>query len=146
VYDYVAGKADWFAAGLPGEGDDAGTMRIGELAEPASACRPEETMGDLRQRLGDSDWELCPVVNEQKIVLGAIRPEALEHNSSTRVETIMDPAPSTFRPDVPAEQMRDWFSKHDLPSALVTTPEGKLAGVISVRRLEAELAAPQGAR
>ena len=32
VYDYVAGEADWFASGLPGEGRDGAIPFAGDVA------------------------------------------------------------------------------------------------------------------
>ena len=55
VYDYVPGKADWSASGLPTEGTRAGTPTIGEAARrDVPTCAPAEKVGAVRERLGGS--------------------------------------------------------------------------------------------
>jgi CBS domain-containing protein len=55
------------------------------------------------------------------------------------VERVMRPGPSTFRPDVDIREMAHFMGEHDLPSAPVTTSDGRLVGVLL--REDAERAA-----
>src|SRR5205807_473692 len=49
VYDYVAGKADWLAHGLPVEGEQADAATAGRAArEEVVTCRPQDPVGPLR--------------------------------------------------------------------------------------------------
>ena len=49
VYRYQAGKADWFASGLPREGKEAHIPRVDDVARrDVAACRPDERVGDVR--------------------------------------------------------------------------------------------------
>src|SRR2546426_4312947 len=51
VYRYQAGKADWFAAGLPREGHDAGIPRLGDVAtRDIPTARLEDRVGEVRDR------------------------------------------------------------------------------------------------
>src|SRR5713101_6814204 len=79
VYRYQPGKADWFAAGLPREGTEAGTPRVADVARrDVATCR----------------------VDEQRVVLGLVRAEALGVDPETPVEDVMQPSPVTFRPNL----------------------------------------------
>ena len=54
----------------------------------------------------------------------------------------MDPGVSTFRPDIGAEELEAWFSRHEkLRAAPVTTPEGTLLGMVRRSRVGAVAAA-----
>lgn len=118
---------------------------IGSLSETPCTCQPTDRIGDLRERLVGSGWEPCVVVDEHDVVLGAIRPGDLEGDGSRTAEQVMDRAPSTFRPDVPVVEMQRWFARHeDLRAAPVTTPEGRLLGLVTRSRLEAVVPASSG--
>jgi hypothetical protein len=53
VYDYVPGKADWLARGLPREGEKAQERRAVELVrDDAVTCGLAERIGDVRERVG----------------------------------------------------------------------------------------------
>jgi hypothetical protein len=48
VYDYAAGKADWFSAGLPMEGEVANAVFIGRLVRAdVPNCRLEDRVADV---------------------------------------------------------------------------------------------------
>jgi Mg/Co/Ni transporter MgtE len=42
----------------------------------------------------------------------------------------MRPGPSTFRPQVPIEEMAEYMTTHDLENAPITTSAGELIGVL----------------
>ncbi len=95
VYDYVAGKQDWFAFGLPMEGEEAGQPRAGERADrDVPTCSPSERVGAVRERVQAAGGDTCVVVNEQRIVLGLLRPRALEAAAETCVEEVMELGPA----------------------------------------------------
>src|SRR5919201_976122 len=131
VYDYEAGKSDWIAAGLPSEGTLARLPRAGDVArKDVPTCRLEERLGEVRDRVKGAGWDVCVVVNDERIVLGLLRAEQLAGDPGQTAEQAMHPAPSTFRPHVPIEEMAAFMAEHDLPSAPVTTLEGRLVGVL----------------
>ena len=45
-------------------------------------------------------------------------------------QAIMEPGPSTVRPDVETAQLATRLAERDLGSAIVTTPDGQLVGVV----------------
>jgi hypothetical protein len=78
VYDYVPGKADWFASGLPREGRLASVPTIGEAARrDVPTCAPAEKVGAVRERVQRAGWDRCVVVNMERVVLGLLRERAL---------------------------------------------------------------------
>lgn len=131
VYDYVAGKQDWLAAGLPTEGRIADRPTAGSAArQDVPVAGLDEKVGDVAERAGAVGWDVAVVVNEGRVVLGLLRPEQLSEEPDRRVEDVMRPGPSTFRPYVPIFEMAQYMLEHDLSSAPVTTGEGVLVGML----------------
>ena len=131
VYDYVPGKVDWFAAGLPKEGKLAEVLTVGEAArQDVPTCSPEEKAGEAKQRMEVAGWDRCVVMNEERIVLGMLRDKELEPDPETTVEEAMRPGPTTFRPDAPVEKVAERMRKRGVSAGLVTTSDGKLVGML----------------
>jgi hypothetical protein len=66
VYRYQAGKADWFAAGLPREGAEAHVPRVTDLAErDVPTCGLQERVGDLQERVRAAGRDVCVVVDAE---------------------------------------------------------------------------------
>ena len=127
VSDYVGGKADWLAAGLLTKGKDSNTARIGTIA------RQDVPTSRLTDRILErTNADFCVVLNEHGVVMGLID-EAATRRSGSIVGDIMTVGPSTFRPDVPLEEMREYMGKRDMDHALVTTPDGVYVGVVYLR-------------
>src|SRR3954467_5038349 len=79
VFDYVAGKQDWFASGLPREGKQAGIPHAGDVADrTVPTCKPTDPVGPVRDRMRDTPWDVCVVVNDEHVVLGLLRRRALD--------------------------------------------------------------------
>lgn len=131
VYDYVDGKLDWMAAGLPTEGTNASRPRAGELArKDVPTCGLHEKLGDVRERVRSQGWDAVVVVNDERVVLGLLRSKELDKDSDLPIEKAMRPGPSTFRPFVSANEMADFMVGHQLPSSPITTSDGRLAGLL----------------
>src|SRR6266545_5202991 len=89
VFRYVPGKADWFASGLPREGTQASVPQAGDRVRPdVPTCRLEDPVGDARARAGSAGWDVCVVVNDQQVVLGLLRKEALDSDPHTPVAAV----------------------------------------------------------
>ena len=137
VYDYVAGKADWFASGLPIEGKLATVPRIGDVAHrDVPVCRLSDKIGDVRERAQEAGWDACVVVNDERIVLGLLRRKELDSDPQATAEQVMRPGPTTFRPNVPVQEMAERMRERGARTVLVTLSEGKLVGLL--RREDAE--------
>lgn len=141
VYRYHAGKADWLASGLPSDGRQAHQPRIEDIVhQGVPTCQIGETLQAARARLEQSGFELCAVVNAQRVVLGAIARKTLDNGTpDTPVEHVMDTAPSTYRPNVSVDEMANHMADTNRDVVLVTTADGVLVGLI--RREEVERAA-----
>ena len=131
VSDYVDGKLDWMAAGLPTEGTNAERPRAADVArKDAVTCRLDDRLGDVRERVEATGWQAAVVVNEERIVLGLLRKKELGGDPDQRIERVMRPAPSTFRPFVTITEMAAFMVEHELESSPITTSDGRLGGIL----------------
>jgi Mg/Co/Ni transporter MgtE len=127
----VAGKQEWLAFGLPSEGEEAARPRAGARARrDVPTCGPTERVGETRERARAAGWDLCVVVNEQRVVLGLLRERELAADPAASVEAAMELGPSTFRPSVPLAEMAEYFEQNELANAPITTPDGVLVGML----------------
>lgn len=127
----MAGKVEWLASGLPMEGKRAGGPRVGDrVRRDVPTCRLTDRLGDVARQIRASGWDCGVVVNEEHVVLGFLRNEVLDGASEASVEEVMEPGPSTFRPDILPEELGTYMQKRNIDSALVTTADGKLVGIL----------------
>jgi CBS domain-containing protein len=137
VYDYVAGKADWLAHGLDVEGAGADRPTVGRLARTdVVTCSLTEAVGEVRARVEASRFRFALVVSERGVLLGRLRRAALEGDPQRTSEEVMEPGPSTVRPDAVPSELAERLRSRDLRTALVTTPEGVLIGIVLREDLE----------
>jgi Mg/Co/Ni transporter MgtE len=114
---------------LDGEGEKADEPTAGSVMRTdAPTCRIDETVGDARSRC--TDLMCCVVVNEAGTVAGILRDDRLHGDPSRRVDEVMRPGPSTFRANVPVEEMARYLTKHDLANAPITVPDGRFLGLL----------------
>src|SRR2546422_1552427 len=131
VYDYVAGKADWLAHWLPTEDEGPREPRVGDVVrEDVVTAQLDETIEAVRERVANSSFRFALVVTRGGILLGRVRKAALDGDPKTTVEQVMELGPSTVRPDKPLAEIVDRLRARDLQTAVVTTPEGRLLGVL----------------
>jgi CBS domain-containing protein len=130
VYDYVPGKADWLAHNLPIEGDHANVATAGRLARTdVVTCRLGERGTAVRERIDSSPYGFALVTSPGGVVLGRLRASVLDTSPEGVAEELMEPGPSTVRPDTPASTLAKRLAERNLRTAIVTTPEGQLIGV-----------------
>jgi CBS domain-containing protein len=130
VADYVGGKRDWTGGGLPIEGQKAQEPRIGSLARKGvPTARLQDGVGDIARRVDGSGHEVAVVVTAGGVVLGILDPKVLVASSTARAEDVMRPGPSTYRADVPVQELLEKLAPRHVRRALVATPEGRLLGV-----------------
>jgi len=131
VHDYVTGKLDWMAAGLPTEGTNAERPRAGDVArKDAPTCSMDERIAEARARAESAGFDACVVVNEERVVMGLLRSKELHAEGTERVERVMRPGPSTYRPYVDIEEMAQVMVDHDLANSPITTSDGRLVGLL----------------
>jgi CBS domain-containing protein len=137
VYDYVAGKADWLAHNRPVDGDHADMPTAGRAARgDVVTCRLEGPIGAVRERIERSPYGFGLVTTPGGVVLGRLWRNALDGDLGEPAERLMQPGPSTVRPDEPAPALAKRLAERRLEAAIVTTPEGILIGVASREALE----------
>lgn len=140
VYDYAAGEADWAAAGLELEGEQVDLETVGHLARrDVPTAGLDELVGKVSARTLGSGWDSTVVVDGRAVVLGRIFEPALRGPGDVAVQKVMEPGPPTFRASFGAREMVDLLQQRRLVSALVTSPEGVLIGMVFREDLERAL-------
>jgi CBS domain-containing protein len=129
VYDYVAGKADWLARGLPREGQDVTQRRaIDVLAADVVTCALGDRADDVADRIAASRYGYALVVSEGGVLLGRVRGSALGREAT--IDAAIEPGLSTIRADAALESLAERMTAKDIASLPVTTPDGELLGVV----------------
>jgi len=140
VYDYIDGKVDWMAAGLPTEGTNTQKPRAGDIArKDVPTCGLTEKLGEVATRVRALGWDAVVVVNEQRVVLGLLRTKELAADQKQSIEKAMRPGPSTFRPYVSLHDMLHFMIDHKLESSPITTSDGRLVGLLMQKDVAAEM-------
>jgi len=140
VFDYAAGKADWTSTGLPTEGTAAEQPRAADVVQrDIPTCRPMDQLGDARGLTQDADQNVCIVINDDKVVLGRLRGQRLEGDPAMTVESVMEEGPTTVRADTSLREITERMRQRHVGSILVTTPEGRLIGILYRREAEERL-------
>ena len=137
VYDYVAGKKDWGSYGLPHAGTNVPARTAGDVARrDVPTCSLGDRLADVRERVRGAGWDTCIVINERRVVLGRLGRKALASETDASVEESMTPGPSTVRPSIGADALLERIRERKLTSLLVTTPDGRLVGLVRRGDLE----------
>jgi CBS domain-containing protein len=129
----VPGKEDWLARGLPIEGKLAEVPRVGGLArQDVVTCRLDAPAGEVRRRVEGSPYRFALVTSERGILLGRLRKSVLDGaDTEASAESLMEPGPSTVRPDITVADLAERLAKQDLSTAIVSAPDGRLIGVVT---------------
>jgi CBS domain-containing protein len=117
--------------GFPTEGPDASAPRAGDVTDrDTPTCALHDRLGDVRDRLRAAGETSCIVVNDQRVVLGRVRLEALDGDGEQTVETVMEAGPTTVRPSEPLDALIERMQKRRAASIVVSTAAGVLVGVL----------------
>jgi len=136
VYDYVPGKVDWLARLQPLEGERAGEKRVGHFAKSdVVTCSLGDDAVEVGERIEASPYGFALVLAEEGTILGRLRGSAIREAGAGTAEDLMNPGPSTVRPDQDVDELCEKLDAKELRTAIVSTPEGKLIGVVSRRAL-----------
>ncbi len=131
VYDYVGGKADWFAAGLPREGRLADVPRTGDVARRDDVtCGVTDRISEVANRVREAGQEACIVTTEGAVVLGRVRFDRLNGDSQGLVEEVMESGPTTTRSDTMLDSILERLNARHVDSILVATSDGRLVGTL----------------
>ena len=141
VYDYTAGKAEWLAYALPSEGERTDRPRVAQFArDDVATCRLDDAIGAVRERVPASPYGFGLVLSASRVLLGRLRRSVLDGNSAAIAGEVMEAGPSTVRPDADPAELAVRLTRRELKTAIVTTPDGRLVGVVRT----ADLPAPAG--
>jgi len=100
-------------------------------------CGLDDTVEVARRSAGA--WETCIVVNKERVVFGRMFKAELEGAPTGRVGDVMQPGTSTFRPNVTAAEMLRYMDRRHHDTSLVTTPDGRLVGLVRREDVERSL-------
>ncbi len=140
VYEYQDGKRDWGSFGLPREGRLAEQPSGGDVARAdVPTCLLSDDLSEVRRRVRESGWDTCIVVNDHRVVLGRLGRKAIGSDDDESVEEAMTEGPSTVRPSISLDALLKRMQSKNLKSWLVTTPDGKLVGLVLRSEAEARL-------
>ncbi|MCH8848604.1 MAG: CBS domain-containing protein [Chloroflexi bacterium] len=144
VYDYVPGKSDWIAAGLPTVRQSPGpptagmTLRAGDIVSHLG-----ERLGDAARRARAEGKDEVIVVDDRHVVLGRVRGAALDGGPATLIEDAMRPGPATVRPDTLLETIVASLGGAGVASTLVTDPDGRFIGTVYLEDARGRLGQPR---
>src|SRR5579883_373119 len=145
VFRYKPGKADWLANGLPTTGTEANVPRVSQvIRRDVPTCHLGERVGTVRERVQAAGWDMCLVVTDDNVVLGRLRGKALLGAATATVDDVMEEGPTTIRPDTLLDDIVPRMQQKHVASIVVTTPDGRLVGVMFQRDAEARLTASPG--
>jgi rhodanese-related sulfurtransferase len=129
VYRYTPGKEDWIAAGLDVEGSATGGLALKQyIKKDFQTCLLRDRMQEVQNRRGRND--VCVVLNDRNIVMGLIEGDTWNANPLARAGDIMRPGPRTFRPTADPKDVAKELKKEDSETAIVTTSDGELLGIL----------------
>lgn len=137
VYDYTPGKVDWIAHGLPVDGSWDQAATAGALARgDVAICRLTDSAAAVLDRIDRSPYGFALVLaDEGEILLGRVRRSAIGETREARAEELMEPGPSTVRAHIETSELARRLHERDLTTAVVTTPTGRLLGVVHREQL-----------
>ncbi len=82
---------------------------------------------------------MCLVVTNDNVVLGRLRGKALRASQVAIVDEVMEEGPTTIRPDTLLDDIIPRMQQKRVASIVVTTPDGRLIGVLFRHDAEARL-------
>ncbi|MDQ3877669.1 MAG: CBS domain-containing protein [Actinomycetota bacterium] len=130
VYDFVAGKAEWIARGLPTEGTGPHYPLVGEVAtrDAVYECGSGSTIAEARAGIDQTGRKYCVVLNDEGILMGRLRQKQLASADDAIVDDVMQRGPSTVRPTESAAAVLKRLQDNDVPAIAVTTADGHFLG------------------
>jgi rhodanese-related sulfurtransferase len=136
VYDYALSKIDWMAHGLPMEGTAADRPTALSFArDDVVTCALDDHAAEIKEHIEASPYGFALVLAD-RVVLGRIRRTGLEGApEDATAELLMEPGPSTTRPHADPAELEKQFQRSGTSTAILTTPEGELMGVVSRNHL-----------
>jgi CBS domain-containing protein len=108
--------------------DEKSLTVIDRMQKEVPTCRLDEPAGQIGTRAQQHGFSVCPVINEMGIVLGTISKSDWDKDPTGSAEQLMDPAPTTLRPNDALDKAEQRLEKSEQGAVLVTDSDGKLLG------------------
>ncbi len=93
-------------------------------------CGPFDRIGDVSDQVEAAREDVCIVTNDEGIVLGRLRRRSLASDRGKAVHEVMESGPTTTRADDELEGLVQRLHNADVRSMIITSPEGRLLGVV----------------
>jgi len=130
--------------GLPMAGVFAAIIKAGDVVRrDVPICHLTDRVGKVKERCHALGWQVCLVVNEQKVVLGRLRRESWNADPDTPVQDVMENGPTTFRPDNFLEPLAKRMREKKVGSVIITNSDGVLVGLLNRKDAEERLGQDQ---
>lgn len=130
VYDYVAGKSDWMAAGLAVEGElRSGPFASNAMERNVATCTPDATGGTITGFGADGR---CFVVDADGLVLGSVTRAGAREHPDAPAHTWMTEGPTTIRANEILANVLGRMQAADVALVPVTDAGGLLLGVLTL--------------
>jgi Mg/Co/Ni transporter MgtE len=81
------------------------------------------------------EYGFALVTGRGGVLLGRLRRSALRGDPTATAEQVMEPGPSTVRPDTEPAALARRLSERELTTAVVTDPDGVLLGIVTLADL-----------
>ena len=133
IYEYMAGKADGLAMGMPTEGTLANAP-IKNVIHQLPVCSLGDNLTSVKAQIS-SESDRCVVIDQNRVVLGLVD-LAVVQDYERPIEDVMKAAPLTLRPSVLIAEAVHYFHHTNLAVALVTKSTGELMGGIRISDLQ----------
>jgi CBS domain-containing protein len=120
------------AAGWPTEGTvDVSSRVLSALDRAVPTCGLDDPAGPAIKSAIDQGWNICVVINDQRVVAGRLRSQHVDPDDVRTAEEAMEPGPPTIRAHEDLKATRERMSARHVAVLLVTTPEGELLGALT---------------
>jgi rhodanese-related sulfurtransferase len=131
AYDYALSKVDWMAHGLEMEGSAAARpMAVSYVRDDVVSCKLTDGAEQIKQAIDASPYGFALVL-AGRVVVGRVRRSRLDKAPAhASAGMLMEPGPSTIRPHNDPAELADQLQRSGANTAILTTPEGELIGVV----------------
>jgi hypothetical protein len=93
-------------------------------------CALTDRIADVHSRVEAAGWDLCVVVNDERIILGLLHGDAWSAPSDSIAEDVMSSGPPTTRPSTFLDDMVERLQKRNTPGILISSSNGVLMGYL----------------
>ena len=93
-------------------------------------CLLTDNVATARKTIEGTGWQICVVVNEERIVLGLLNNDTLTADPQLSVEDVMESGPSTWRLDGSLADIAKYMERHRVTAVVSSGSDGRLYGAV----------------